>query len=226
MMKNSKDNKDHDPTKSNPAARGKRLKTVRLMAGLTRGKLEEKHGISASTMQSWESAKAGGLTERGLKRIIPILQEEGIFCSSDWLYYGVGKPPHPTTPSVEEDNIDYPVLPEDKAIIQELLTFRQLNPYALDFMIADDGMTPHYSPGDYVAGKRRRGNEIDAILNQPCIVETADNEVMLRYIKRGSAPSRYTLICTNLNSSVVKSTIYDQRLLSAAAVSWHRRREG
>lgn len=222
MAENSK---NHELMKSDPVARGRRLKTVRLMAGLTRSRLEEKHGVSASTMQSWESAKAGGLTERGLNRIIPILQEEGIYCSAEWLYYGVGKPPHPTTPEVKEDEITYPVLPEDKAIIQELLTFRQLNPLAIDFVVTDDGMLPHYSSGDYVAGRRRKGSDIDIILNRPCIVETTDNEVILRYLKRGSTPSRYTLVCTNLDTSVEKSTIYDQRLLSAAVVSWHRRRD-
>ena len=221
----TKTSKDHDP-KSTPIARGKRLKTVRLMAGMTRSSLEKKHGISASTMQSWESAKAGGLTQRGLDRIIPILQEEGIYCSADWLYYGIGKPPHPTTLQVQEDEIGYPSLPEDKVIVQELLTFRQLNPNAVDFIISDDGMSPQYNPGDYVAGRRRRGSDIEAILNRICIVETTSNEVLLRYVKHGSVPSRYTLICTNLNSSIEESTVYDQRLLSAASVSWHRRRDG
>ncbi|MDF3054231.1 MAG: hypothetical protein K0Q74_138 [Gammaproteobacteria bacterium] len=219
--------RDQDP-KSSPIARGKRLKTVRLMAGLTRNSLEKKYNISASTMQSWESAKAGGLTERGLNRIIPILKEEGIFCAADWLFYGIGKPPHPTafvTPQIQEDEINYPIVPEDKAIIQELLTFRQLNPNAIDLIVSDDGMSPHYSPSDYVAGRRRRGSDIDILLNRPCIVETTDNEIMLRHIRRGSIPGRYTLLCTNLETSVIKSTLYDQRLISAALVSWHRRRE-
>ena len=86
-------------------------------------------------------------------------------------------------------------------------------------------MAPHYAPNDYVAGRRRKGNDVDALLNQPCIVETTDNEVMLRRIKRGALPGRYTLICTNLDTSIDKSTLYDQRLISAAPITWHRRRD-
>ena len=112
----TKKNQNQDP-KCTPIARGKRLKTVRVMAGLTRNSLEKKHGISASTIQSWEAAKAGGLTERGLKRIIPILKEEGVFCSADWLFYGIGKPPHPTafaTPQIQEDEASYPAILKTK----------------------------------------------------------------------------------------------------------------
>jgi transcriptional regulator with XRE-family HTH domain len=223
----TKNNHNQDP-KCTSAARGKRLKTVRVMAGLTRNSLEKKYGISASTMQSWEAAKAGGLTERGLKRIIPILKEEGVFCSEDWLYYGIGKPPHPTVfsaPQAQEDETRHPADSEDKIIIQELLTFRKLNRNVIDHIVNDDGMAPHYAPNDYVAGRRRRGSDVDALLNQPCIVETTDNEIMLRLIKRGSMPGRYTLMCTNLNSSIDKPTLYEQRLLSAAPIIWHRRRD-
>lgn len=216
-----------DP-KCSPEARGKRLKTVRVMAGLTRSGLEQKYGISASTIQSWEAAKAGGLTERGIERVIPILKEEGIFCSADWLFYGVGKPPHPTNlsiPQVQEDELSYLSLPEDKIIVQELLTFRKLNPNVLDLIVSDDGMEPHYKTADYVAGKRRKGMDIDSLLEQDCIIETTDNELLLRRLKRSGLPGRYTLMCANLKTSVVKPTLYDQKLISAAPILWHRRHD-
>jgi hypothetical protein len=218
---------NNDP-KSSPLARGKRLKTVRMMAGLTRNGLEDKYGISASTIQSWEAAKAGGLTERGVQRVIPVLQKEGIFCTADWLLYGVGLPPQPANlnlPASDETPMPHATLPEDKAIIQELLTFRELNTNVVDLVVADDGMQPNYTPGDYVAGKRKTKDDIIRSLGHDCIVETANNEILLRRVKNGSKPGLFTLICTNSDTSVTTPTLYDLELLSAAPVIWHRRHD-
>lgn len=223
----NKNNLSNDP-KSAPGARGRRLKTVRMMAGLTRKKLELTYKISASTIQSWEAAKAGGLTERGAHRVIPILRQEGIYCTTDWLLYGVGNPPQPTHLDVKQSDTTTEaaiMVPEDKAIIQELITFRELNAGVIDMMVSDDGMAPYYNPGDYVAGRRRSKDEIAKIINQDCIVETANNEVLLRRVKNGSRPGVYTLICMNPDSSVPTPTLYDLELISAAPVIWHRRHD-
>lgn len=223
-------NKNHnsDPM-SSPSARGKRLKTARLMAGLTRQNLEKKYHISASTIQSWEAAKAGGLTDRGVNRVIPILRQEGIFCSADWLLYGVGNPPQPVNLQSKTFQTGKfnpsPQLPEDKVIIQELLAFRELNTNVVDFIVSDDGMEPHFSRGDYVGGKRRMGEDIENVVGMDCIVETVNQGIFLRRLKPGTSSGIYTLICTNPNTTVSTPTLYDQTLLSAAPVVWHRRHD-
>ncbi len=115
-------------------ARGKRLRVVRMMTGLPRKGFEEKYDISASTIQSWEAAKAGGLTKRGVARILDVLKQEGIFCTMDWLLYGIGASPQPTSmrvPQVREEEATYQV-DEEEVIKQELLAFRTLNPDAVD----------------------------------------------------------------------------------------------
>lgn len=218
---------NHDP-KSSPSARGQRLKTVRMMAGLTRKKFEHLYKISASTVQSWESAKAGGLTERGAHRIIPILRQQGIFCTADWLLYGVGNPPQPTyldNKSTAADAETLTILPEEKAIVQELLTFRELNPGAMDLIVNDDGMLPYYNEGDYVAGCRRSGGEIARLVNRDCIVETHKHELLLRRLKGGPHPEMFTLICTNPETSLPTPTLYNVEIISAAPVIWHRRHD-
>lgn len=223
----SNKNHNHDP-KSSAHARGKRLKTVRMMAGLTRKKLEQKYKISASTIQSWEAAKAGGLTERGAHRVIPILRQEGIYCTTDWLLYGVGNPPQPTHLDIKQTDTEAePAIsvPEDKAIIQELLTFRELNTGVIDMVVNDDGMSPYYTFGDHVAGRRRRLEDISKLINQDCIVETSSNEILLRRIKNGSRAGVFTLICMNPDTSVQTPTLYDLEIMSAAPVIWHRRHD-
>lgn len=220
-------NQSNDPM-SSPAERGKRLKTARLMAGLTRKNLEKKYHLSASTVQSWESAKAGGLTARGANRVIPILHQEGVFCSSKWLLYGIGNAPQPANIHIKIQEIDFntpPELPEDDIIVQELVTFRELNGNVLDFIVNDDGMEPYFSLGDYVCGKRRTGEDIESIVGMDCIIETINNGTFLRRLKMGTRSGLYTLICTNPNTTVYVPTLYDQNLISAAPVIWQRKHD-
>lgn len=221
----AKKNEIKDP-KSSPLARGKRLKTARMMTGLTRNGLEETYGISASTIQSWEAAKAGGLTERGVMRVLPILHKEGISCTADWLLYGIGTGPQPTNvPLPEGAKSETQRLPEEKAIIQELLTFRNLNPDSVDLVVADDGMGPQYRKGDYVAGIRWPKEEIPNAVGLDCIVQTAHNDLQFRRVKKSSKPGLYNLLCINAKTEVFETTLYDQELISVSPVLWHRRRD-
>lgn len=217
--------------KSTPEARGKRLKSLRMMAGLSRKALEDKYSVSASTMQSWEDAKAGGLTEKGAKRAIDVFRQEGIRCAVDWLLYGIGLPPQLGDKLFQqqihlqamlEDRIE---ITEERAIVNELLAFRQHNPDAVEFIMPDDGMAPLYKKGDYVAGKRRYDGAMENVIGMDCIVETKENEVLLRRLKAGSQPGTYTLICLNSDAIVSEFAIHDIELLSAAPVIWVRRKD-
>lgn len=209
----------HDP-KSSKQARGIRLQTARDVAGLTRAAFSAKYKISASTLQSWEAAKAGGLTEKGAIFMVEKLQDAGVSCNLIWLLYGIGEGAQPlhagNTPKIT-------ISDEERRIIQELQVFRTLNPQAIDMIIADDGLAPRYLPGDYVAGQCRKGNDIDPLIGHNCIVRTSQNEQLLRRIRPGKQANRYNLICTNPDSHVFETTIYDAELVYAAKVVWHRR---
>ncbi len=217
--------------KSTPESRGKRLKSLRMMAGLSRKALEDKYDVSASTMQSWEDAKAGGLTEKGAKRAIEVFRQEGIRCNVDWLLFGIGTPPQLSDKLFQkqvqlQDVIEGRVeIAEERAIVNELLAFRQHNPDAVEFIMPDDGMTPLYRKGDYVAGKRRYNEAINNVLGMDCIIETKENEVLLRRLKPGSQAGLYTLICLNPEACVTEFALHDREILSAAPVIWLRRKD-
>lgn len=224
---------DLKDAKSNADARGKRLKSLRMMTGLSRKALEEQYSISASTIQSWEDAKAGGLTEKGAKRVITVFKREGIRCSIDWLLFGIGFPPQLSNKLFDESddgegeggNVAIETPSEDRAIVNELLVFRQNNPDAVEYIVADDGMGPIYGAGDYIAGKRRLSSQIESVIGMDCIIETQENEIMFRRLKRGSKQGTYTLVATNIDTTVAKPVLYDRELLSAAPVIWHRRKD-
>lgn len=219
--------------KSLPEARGKRLKSLRMLAGLSRKMVEEKYEISASTIQSWEDGKAGGLTEKGARRILNALREEGIQCSLNWLLYGIGVGPHvsdkiyiPIAEASEEQDLENYSYPDrESALVKELLVFRQSNADAIDMVVMDDSMEPFYSLGDYIGGKRRYAQEIAGAIGLDCIVETTMGEIMFRRLRRGSTSQCFTLTCINPNTLIEKITLYDVELHSAAPVIWHRCRD-
>ncbi len=224
MIENELKTNDQNATAE---ARGKRLKIVRVMAGLPRREFEEKYGISASTIQSWEAAKAGGLTKKGVIRILEVLKQEGVFCTMDWLLSGVGVSPQPTgmrMPQMHEEPASHQVVDEEEVIEQELLAFRALNPDTIDMQVVDDGMSPHFKQGDCVAGKVRSNDAIRDTVGLDCIVQTANNQILLRRVKRCAQPDRYDLVCTNVNTSVAAHVIPGQALISSAPVMWHRSR--
>ena len=219
---------------SHPEARGKRLKSLRMMTGLTRKAMQEKYDLSAGTLQGWEDGRYGGLTRKGAERILSAIIGEGVHCNLDWLLFGTGIGPHMMDTvgcNPSDDSGKYTNNPnnvpsvEIASIMDELLHFRKRNPGVIDMMIGDDGMYPHYQIGDFVAGRRRTNDRIAGLWGLDCIVQTSNGEVLLRRLRKGSSPHTYTLVCTNENTSVLEPVKYDVSLVCAAPVIWLRRKD-
>lgn len=211
-----------------PDARGKRLRQLRQMSGLSRQAIEDKYRINAKTMQSWESGNAGGLTPKGAMRVVYAMAEEGIHVTKEWLLYGAGIGPqwlNLDSSVTNQANIQPLDFDQETAIRQELLAFRQHNINPIDMRVMDDGMEPHYMIGDYIGGKQRFDNNIANCINRDCIVETSKGELLFRRLKIGSKPNLYTLFCINTNTTVHEPVLHDVELKSAAPVIWQRRRD-
>lgn len=215
--------------KSSAISRGKRLKSLRKMADLSRHQIDQKYDISENTQRSWEEGKHTGLTEQGARRILMALRNEGLRCSIGWLLHGTGSTPQLSEKLISsesallEDPKSESPLSSDNANIQaELALFHQLNENAVSMIVQDDGMEPLFMSGDTIAGIRRFGNEISKLLGRNCIVETEMGEKYARQIRRGSKSSRYTLMCINSQTVLQHPTLYDIELVSAAPVIWHR----
>jgi transcriptional regulator with XRE-family HTH domain len=220
----------HTDVKSSAEARGKRLKSLRKMADLSRKALTIKYLISASTIQAWEDGKAGGLTAKGAQRIVAALREEGVYCTVDWLMHGVGQSPYLAERlylRAAEPMREYAssaIIPHAESITRELLVFRELNYDAIDMVIIDEGMGPYYQVGDTIAGIRCRGNKtIENCVGKDCIVELQNGEVLFRRLRASSNHEHFHLQCINLDTLVKQPYRYDEVLLSAAPVIWHRR---
>lgn len=240
-------------SRSYHAARAKRAESLRRMTCLSRRAFEQKHGISASTLQNWEDVNANGLTEKGAWRLIHALKSEGVHCTLEWLMHGIGVTPqvssqlyqHDTLPkeinahetntldahrSVVQNNAKNNDTPQEydpdqhiKFITAELLLFRQHYPNSLDYVVTDDGMAPRYLIGEYVAGIRHFNEAIATTIGLDCIVQTNDGDMLLRTVKKGDLEGHYTLVCSNPQTTVAKPILYNVQLLISAPVIWTRR---
>lgn len=230
MVKKSSENEDFKVSK---LARAKRLLLARNLLGLSRNSVGERHGIPRGSLQNWETPiRREGLTENGAKRVVKAFSAEGLNITYEWLMFGIGAPPQITNRLISdaletihqpEDNIKLTKEAELTQISKELLLFREAYAEHVDLVVTDDAMLPRFIKGEFVAGRRRFGKNIETALQQDCIVHLANNEILLRNLKVGSKNNLYTLACTNPYTTVEKPFLYDVEVLSAAPVIWTRR---
>ena len=212
--------------------RAKRLKSLREMTGLSRGAFHQRYGIPRGTLQNWESARFGGLTEKGAKNITHAFKAEGILCSATWLLHGTGSNPTFVDSFSERKileqrysaNNDSPELEkEHSTITQEILLFRQHHEHAIDMVVTDDSMMPFWEPGNYIAGVKMFQEDIIKTVKQCCILQTKKYGVLFRYLMPGDEPNLYNLRVINYETSIKNPVIYNAEITSSAAVIWTRK---
>lgn len=214
---------------SSPKARGKRLRLLRKMSGLTLDVLAQKFHFGTSTIKYWECAKNRGLSSKGAKKIITAMQHHGIQCSYMWLMHGVGLPPqffdvrfHDSSKAVT--GIDQVAYDEEKSIAHEIALFCERIIDAITLTVFDDGMEPIYSAGDSIGGKRLYGDDLVKSIGKNCIIETVDRQLLCRRIAQGSEVDSFNLFCINPHALANPLHLYNVKLLSAAPISrvWRR----
>jgi transcriptional regulator with XRE-family HTH domain len=203
-------------------ARAKRVLSLRKMTGLSRREFAKRYGIAPGTLQHWEDIHGNGLTEKGARRLIAVLQSSGIYCSIEWLMQGLGKGPS-TDKESQTVLATYSSANEKTNVMTELDLFYQHYKEAIDCVILDDSMWPQYKINDWVAGNRYYGAAITQCLYQECIVMTTEGNLMVRELRPSELPNHYTLVCTNPRATVAKPIIYDVELVSVAPILWIRR---
>lgn len=212
--------------------RGRRLRILRKMSGLTLEELSSKYNFGVSTIKYWECAKNNGLSSKGAKKIILAMQREGIYCSYMWLIYGVGLPPQfldvhyyrGAKVSNEIEEIKQSAYEDEKSIEHEIAGFCKNIPNAIALTIFDDGMEPLYSIGDSIGGRRLYHDDLTKTVDKNCVVETADHQLLCRRVAQGGDPGNFNLYCINPSTLSNPPHLYEVKLLSAAPISrvWKR----
>ena len=210
--------------KTTPHERGVRLKMLRSLSKLMQKELGAKCGVSESTIINWEKGRFGGLPLDGANKVVNYLIKENVYCTVDWLLYEIGDGPR----LIGGRNKTHSAIAhlgsnEKTSITDEILVFRKHFPDAISLLVNDDGTEPFYQPGDYVAGIKHYGNDIEKCIGLTCIVQTSDGKEMLRSLRKGENKRLYTLLCTNPNTKLQKPTLYNISLNYAAPIIRHYR---
>ncbi len=214
--------------RSLPIERGKRLKVLRNMSGLTIQELSEMYGIGASTIKYWESARSEGLSGKGAKKIIEAMLDRKVYCTYMWLMHGVGI--HPQILDVQLGNAQKQIeamnstFEEEIAIANEMDAFLKASTDAITLVIFEDAMEPLYSIGNTIGGVRLYDNDISYAIGKDCIVETSTGEILCRRIGAGNELDTYHLCALNNQTNVYPPNLYDVKLKSVAPIArvWKR----
>lgn len=214
-------------------ARGKRLRLLRKMTGLTLHEFAAKYQFSASTLKNWECAVNQGLSSKGASKLVIALQSSGINCSAIWLLHGLGLPPQffdfqkPNQQMFASEillGLEGEVYQSEHAIEQEMAFFCQLIDNAITLTIFDDGMEPLYMRGDSVGGQRFYGDELSKAINKHCVIETVDRQLLCRKVASGAELNRFNLYCINPVTLANPPNLYNIEICSAAPITriWRR----
>lgn len=212
-------------------AKGKRLTQLRDLAHLERDDAAKLAGVARKTYKDWEIG-AGNLSEKRAKWIVDELQARGVQCSVEWVLTGVGAEPQRQRQIWEQNVIVSDAtqtnnhVPKDAEVerhivMGELDYFCSKHRNSIGLVISDEAMMPMYSQDDVVAGIQRTKADIASLIGIDCIVKFVNGTVLLRNLNKGRVPDLFTLICSNQQVEI--KILFDQELVSAAPVLWHRR---
>ena len=210
---------------STPEARAERLRRIRNLANLSRKDICGSDEININTYKGWELGRFGGLPVDGAEKVVKIIAQSGVICTTEWLLYG--KKPTPTLISettAYESDADTKKS-GDSLIQKEFFVYQDAIKNAVLIEVTDDGLSPDYQVGDFLAGEKKFNDDIELTVGQVCIVETTDWKQLVRYIKQ-EEKGLYTLICTNYRTSMCDVIIKNKTLLYSAVISRHYKTAG
>lgn len=206
--------------------KGKRVRTARKFADLTREDMGVRHNIPLSTLRGWEipgTYKNKGLTLKGAHRLAKALKIEGVNCSIEWLMEGTGVGPHFFAKGSTKNKKINSLWGHHLAIQNEISFFQENNPDSIVLMMNDDGLEPSFTQGSYVGGIKKYKKEMLAAINHYCIIETNTKEILIRKLCLGKKDNTFSLFCTNPNTLASEPILHDVKLNWAAPIVWIRK---
>lgn len=209
--------------------RAHRLRFLRKMTRLSMKEFAQLCNLGLTTVNYWEQGYSS-ITERGAKKVIKALREEGIECSTVWLLSGLGIPPKITDPS-KLSKINYTSIETPPQIIreksseylsekikEELNLFQSIHPDNLTHLISNESMVPLYCKGDIVAGKKLTGKNMELANGIDCIVQLEKNTLEIRRVRIGQAMNSFDLYVLNPEASLEYPPLRNVKILSLAPI--------
>ncbi|MBY0282215.1 MAG: hypothetical protein K2W94_08710 [Alphaproteobacteria bacterium] len=211
---------------------GKRIRIAITLCGMKFPAFCQKHKISLSYLYAIEKGKHS-LSQGIAKRIVLAMQQEGYFCSTNWLLAGEGISPctfeELKKREDSEHNLDLKavtsLLTPELKVIREIAFFRDLHSDCIVVGVFDDSMEPFYSLGDYVAGIFKKKEEVETCMGVNCIIQLTSGEQIIKRLLKGNKEEFFTLSSTNPHTKVENPILYNQKIEKIAPIIWHRRKD-
>lgn len=197
-----------------------RLRQARMQAGFKNAAEFARHArISQITYRAHENGQRG----------IPVQTAKDyakrLNCSAAWLLTGEGPDEGPSAiPLVGYVGAGHQIHPMDDFalgagldIVDSPPTYGEPAP-AVAVEVRGDSMFPVYREGDQIYYSRERDFQIEEMINRESVVQLADGRTLLKTIRRGPTPGRYSLDSYNA------SPIEDVEIRWAAPIIWIRRK--
>lgn len=208
---------------SSAIARGKRLKRIRQLAGLTRDELAGQAEVSKATLSYWENASLSSLSDKGAEKVIKALAKCGISCSLEWLLLGIGNPPQIKDLMYELPPQEVITLPPAQmasfsgSLPNEIDLFQAQNPNSAIVTIQHAAMSPIIEAGDTVGGIWQ--TPADCINHDKiCIVEI-NQQLQVRKVRKALEAGFYDLsYISYLNDLTEPFELRNTQLLKVAPV--------
>lgn len=176
---------------------GKRLKLLRVMAGLSRLSLAQLAGVSKTSISYWEHGTYRSISPRSLKKILEAAKEKGVICSESWLISGVGEPPKPLQSLVTssqtniETNLTLDSLSQNPEIT-EFLSHHSSQGKTVILKVEHNGMSPFFEQGDILGGVFIPTKKLTLPNEAICIVKI-NGKLDVRKIRKGSTSNNFNL---------------------------------
>lgn len=202
--------------------RGKRLRFVRTIAGMTVKVFARQCGVGLTTVNYWENG-VNRLTERGAQKVVRAMQDEGIACTTLWLLQGIGELPRISDQTkLSRLNYNSVVLPtlrfavheephiySETHLREEMKLFKNLHTSHLVCAIRDYDMSPVYQPGDWVGGPTLSSEVFELAHGKNCIVQFKEGNVLVRRVRvEGVQANKLSFYVINAEYSLKYPPIY------------------
>lgn len=219
-VNNINDLTKYDVLNSTPELKARRLKSARLMTGLSAEHFSKQCELSASTLRGWERPHSRqGLTIKGAQLLSQGFNKLGVKCDSTWLLYGVGDGPKLIRTNEINSGNNF-----EANIMKEACLFEKINKNSITLLLPDDSMLPTYKCNDVVGGIK--SNFFNTLINQNAIVKIKnDKRIFVRTIIQSKFSDRFDLMCLNFNYPFENNFIKSVDIEFAAKIIWHRTRE-
>lgn len=153
---------------------GKRLRYLRLLAGLSRGSLAKAAQVTETSISYWEHGKTGLISERSINKLLTAFKNAGIESSEHWLRTGLT----PLNTISTGENIAQKLL---ISLGEEIKIFTSLTPLTIVTKIEDSSLLPLFEQGDIVGGIWQTN---DSLMHEKFCIVNLDNRLQVRLVKK------------------------------------------